>query len=339
MLSAAVGRIRGVIGARLRFLQARYDAAATGMELRPSIDRLESTWERWQGQEHERMAALRQEVAELRAAIADLREVLQLIYEEEPANRRRLYELRTAAEYERAYTEPAPLVSVVIPTYDRVHTLVERALPSALAQTYTNIEIVVVGDGAPVETAEAIAELRDERIAFSNLNRRGPYPEDPQDAWFVVGTPPFNEAVRRARGRWIAPLDDDDAFRPHHIARLLETARRDRLEVCCGVLEAHLPDGRRTPIGAFPPRRNQFGLQATLYHSGLRFFELELADSLFRQPNDWGLCRRWLRVGVRMGFIDEVTADYYPNVWGGERQIWRDERATGEAERRSSTSG
>ena len=74
-------------------------------------------------------------------------------------------------------------------------------------------------------------------------------------------------------------------------------------------------------LGEFPPRLGQFNWQATIYHAGLRFIELELADSLFGRPNDWSLCRRRLRAGVRMELIDEVTVDIYP-AWA-----WRDDKA------------
>ena len=57
------------------------------------------------------------------------------------------------------------------------------------------------------------------------------------------------------------------------------------------------------------PRLGQFGLQATIYHSGLRFFEQELVDALYEEPNDWSLCRRMLAAGVRLGMIDPIVVD------------------------------
>ena len=53
----------------------------------------------------------------------------------------------------------------------------ERAIPSALAQDHENIEVVVVGDAAPPETAAAIEELGEPRVVYENLAVRGPYPQ------------------------------------------------------------------------------------------------------------------------------------------------------------------
>jgi hypothetical protein len=248
--------------------------------------------------------------------------ILQVLYDEEPANRRRLWQLRESRDYKRAFTDPQPLVSIVIPTYTNYPALRERALPSALAQTYANFEVVVVGDQAPAETGEVIVGLDDERISYHNLERRGPYSDDPHKLWLVGGTPPYNTAVRLARGSWIAYLSDDDSFRPDHLDRLVERAQADRLELCYGLLVQHNRDGTQTEIGAFPPGPGQFGFQAAIYHAGLaEFLEFELADAEFGQAVDWGLCRRMLKAGVRMGMVAEPTTDYFPSWdWAGRKE-------------------
>ena len=87
--------------------------------------------------------------------------------------------------------------------------------------------------------------------------------------------------MRRARGRWIAPLGDDDAFRPTHIEALLDLARRGRHEATYGKFLAHFSDHPSQEIGVFPPAYRQFGVQALLYHAQLGFFDMELADGLF----------------------------------------------------------
>lgn len=263
------------------------------------------------------------------ADIRDLREMLALIHDDDPGTRRRLAALRSGPDYEAPFADPAPLVSVVIPTWNRPQVLTERAIPSALAQTHPHIEVIVVGDASPEEVGEAVAGLGEERVSFHNLTVRGPYSEDPYRAWLASGTPAFNAGVSHARGRWIAPLGDDDEFAPDHVERLLAAARERRLEFVYGRGRVLLPDGGETLLGEFPPRLTQVGLQSALYHSGLRFIELELGHALFEKPNDWGMVHRMMRVGVRIGMIDEVTVTYRPSL--RSQTLETGERAPGSA--------
>lgn len=245
---------------------------------------------------------------------AQLVEILRSIHDRSQWRRVRLRELRATDDYERAYSDPDPLVSVVIPTYDNHELLRERAIPSVLAQTYQNFEIVVVGDAAPDQARIAVESFGDARITFHNRLYRGPYPEDPEKRWLVAGVPAYNEAVHRARGLWIAPLDDDDAFRPQHIERVLAHARELRLELCYGRLCAHMPSGITRTHGLFPPESGEFGLQMAVYHAGVaEMFELELADAAFGLPYDQAVWMRMMDADVRIGMVDEVTADYYPS--------------------------
>ncbi len=240
--------------------------------------------------------------------------ILRVLFTEERALREQLWRERSAPAYEIAYTEASPLVSVIIPTYDNHGLLGERAIPSILAQTHQNFEVVIVGDRAPAQAAQTVASFGDDRLSFHNLNRRGPYPSDPEAFWHVAGIPAYNEAVRRARGCWIAPLGDDDAFRPHHIEVLLKLARQERLEATYGKFVTHYREDRpAVEVGVFPPTYRHFGVQVLLYHAHLRFFEMELADELFSMPGDWSLAERMLRCGVRFGMVDDIVTDYYPS--------------------------
>lgn len=279
-------------------LQARLDAAQTSIhELHGDLGRVQRELEETTGR--------------ARLAQADARKaagIVRHIYDEEPANRRRLNALRASEEYELAFTEEEPLVSFIVPTYTSYETLRDVALPSILDQTYTNIEVIVAGDCAPPETAEAIASLGDPRVTYYNRTFRGPYPED-SSRWFVIGTPPTNDALARVRGRWIAALGDDDAVCPTHTEHLLATAREHRYEQCYGLQRVNFAEGEPMVIGRFPPELGHWGLQAVLYHSGLRFIESELSDAIYGEPNDWSKCRRMMRIGVRIGMLDEVVVD------------------------------
>jgi Glycosyl transferase family 2 len=242
--------------------------------------------------------------------------VLELLYEEEAENVRRLHELRRSASYREAFADPQPLVSVIIPTYLNYELLLSRSIPSALGQTHREIEVVVVGDGAPDETARAIAGLDDARVRYENLTVRAPYPEDPGEFWRVAGTAPWNAAWELAKGSWIAPLNDDDAFRPEHVELLLGAAREQQCEVAYGAIAHHHPDGTTHVVNSWPPESHRFGWQAALVHGGLGFMPMQLGSGALGAPGDWSLCRRMRRAGVRFTKLDDVVVDYHPSrLW------------------------
>lgn len=261
-------------------------------------------------------AAIDQTRIELAAAVAALdrevgnaRQVLRHVHEADSLQRSRLYALRETEEYELAFTEAEPLVTFIVPTYNRFESLRDVSLPSILGQNYANIEVIVSGDCSPVETEQAIAEFDDPRLRFQNRSVRGPYPDDEKVRWYMIGTPPFNDALALVRGRWIAALGDDDAVRPDHTETLIRAAQENRYEHCYGRHQVHYPSGEVLDVGVFPPEKGEFVLQTAIYHSGLRFFQMEPADYLFAEPNDWSLCRRMLAAGVRFGMVPDFLAD------------------------------
>jgi glycosyltransferase involved in cell wall biosynthesis len=102
-------------------------------------------------------------------------------------------------------------VSVVIPTHGRPN-LLERAVRSALAQTHSNLEVVVVLDGPDGCTPQAVARIGDPRVSLIAL------------ATSVGGAEARNVGVRAASGRYVALLDDDDEWLPNKLARQLALA-------------------------------------------------------------------------------------------------------------------
>jgi glycosyltransferase involved in cell wall biosynthesis len=97
-----------------------------------------------------------------------------------------------------------PLVSVVIPTHGRPR-LVERAVRSALDQTFRKLEVIVVIDGPDSPTVEALSRITDARLDVLELRGN------------VGGSEARNIGVRYARAKWIAFLDDDDEWLPGKI--------------------------------------------------------------------------------------------------------------------------
>jgi glycosyltransferase involved in cell wall biosynthesis len=219
-----------------------------------------------------------------------------------------LERIRAGEEWGRAYSEPEPLVSVRIATYNRAETLLERALPSVLRQTYPRWEAVIVGDGCTDDTAERLAALGDPRIRFHNLPVNGPYPEGPARRWLIAGVPAMNEAVRRAAGSWIAPLDDDDEWDDDHLEVLLGAALEARAEFAYGSCRGLMDGKPLRSIGAFPPRNGEVTVIASIYNAALREFEHDQASVFLDESHDWHLVRRMWAAGVRFEFVDRPVA-------------------------------
>ena len=100
----------------------------------------------------------------------------------------------------------APLVSVVLPTYDRP-ALVRKAVASVGAQTYPNVELLVVDDCSPTPVEQALEGLSlGPSIAVRVLRHeenRG-------------GNAARNTGIRVAAGEYVAFLDDDDRWHPEN---------------------------------------------------------------------------------------------------------------------------
>lgn len=242
---------------------------------------------------------------------ARLRRILFDVRSRHAESRERLFALRRTPAYERAYTDEEPLVSVLIPTFDRLGPLLERALPSVLAQTHSRIEVLVVGDGSPPHVADAIHSLDDPRVHYVHQTVNGPYPLDPQARWYTKGSPGINAGLLSARGDWICFFADDDVLHPEAIRTTLDAARKRRLELCYGKVRLFLANGRVEELGAFPPSLGGQGLQGAVLHAGLRFLQHELGDGDMEVANDWSFVNRALHIGAHVGMVDEVIADWF----------------------------
>ncbi len=126
-------------------------------------------------------------------------------------------------------TLPHDLVTVVIPTRNRPE-LVKRAVESALAQTYAAIDVIVVIDGPDPNTMESLNGVADPRLTVIALETN------------IGAAKARNLAVERAKGAWIAFLDDDDYWLPEKIAVQMAARppglRYPIMSCCCKVVTA-----------------------------------------------------------------------------------------------------
>jgi glycosyltransferase involved in cell wall biosynthesis len=99
-----------------------------------------------------------------------------------------------------------PFFSVIIPVYNRAHDL-GRAIESVLTQTCQDFEIVVVDDGSKDDPQSVAESFGDPRIRFIRQENEG-------------GGIARNCGIDAAIGHYVAPLDSDDIFLPHHLAAM-----------------------------------------------------------------------------------------------------------------------
>ena len=110
-------------------------------------------------------------------------------------------------ELSRGHIEAgAPKVSVIIPTHNRAD-LLPRAVSSVLCQTYDDYEIIIVDDCSTDHTRETVASWNEERIRYirHTENRRQ--------------SCALNTGIQKARGKYVAFLDDDDEWVPTKLER------------------------------------------------------------------------------------------------------------------------
>lgn len=98
----------------------------------------------------------------------------------------------------------APLVSVVIPTYNRA-TLIGESIQSVIDQTYPHWEMIIIDDGSSDNTREVVESYKDKRIRYYHIEHNG----------FLGHV--RNIGLRKATGDLVAFQDSDDIWRPHKL--------------------------------------------------------------------------------------------------------------------------
>jgi len=195
-----------------------------------------------------------------------------------------------------------PLVSIIIPAYN-AERFIKRVLESALAQTYKNIEIIVIDDGSTDKTAEIVKNYKDPRIIYLYQKNQGQGPAR-------------NNGIKKSQGEYITFLDADDYYFPEKVekqVRFLEN-HPEYQAVYCNALHFYSDN----PTVFFKKKGN--------FHSGDIFKDLlessyinpntimvyrKVLDKagLFNEnryyPEDWELWLKISRAGFKFGYLDE----------------------------------
>lgn len=206
-----------------------------------------------------------------------------------------------------------PLVSIIVRTHKRPDFLRETLL-SIINQTYSNIEIIVVEDGAP--TAESMIEEEFSQYPFVHYQATNEK---------VGRSAAGNLGLELARGEWLGFLDDDDQFFCDHIEVLIQTALAENVkgvyglswEVVTDVISqspiryneiSHSTAFRQEFCRPLMWRENYLPIQTVLFHRDI--YEVHGGfETDMDQLEDWNL---WTRYTLEDDFlmVPKTTSKY-----------------------------
>lgn len=220
--------------------------------------------------------------------------------------------------------ETGPLVSVVIAAYNRSN-VVGFTIETVRRQTLADWELWVIGDACTDDTGEVVASFGDPRIRFFNLERN-------------VGSQsgPNNEGIRRARGRYVAFLGQDDLWFPDHLELGVGMLEETGADFAFSLMDEVWPDGRRflsggTPDGRFHPWVRAAPSSWTVRRETLVEVGLWREAVERRTPPDDELLNRIHRAGKEMRLVPALTvvklpalrrADVYAKRESHENEEW-----------------
>lgn len=216
--------------------------------------------------------------------------------------------LKDRAAVECLMNTKQPLVSVIVPTYNRPAFLKE-SIGSIIAQTYKNLEIIVVNDFGQ-DVNEILSELGDKRIKYIRHE---------QNKGLAAAR---NTGIQNSKGKYIAYLDDDDVFYPEHIETLVSYLETGNEKIA--YTDAHraiqkLDNGKYVTIQRDIPFSRDFSRDQLLYlniapvqcfmHEKAICGQLGLFEESLPAHEDW---EYWLRLSRHYDFkhLPVVTSEF-----------------------------
>ena len=195
----------------------------------------------------------------------------------------------------------APVVSVVMPVYNRKH-YVGAAIQSILDQTFTDFEFIVVDDGSNDDSVEVIRSFDDPRIRLIILG---------ENRGQSVARNTGNTA---ARGEYIAVMDSDDIALPQRLEKQVAYMRAHPDVGICGASIRYVDEGFK-PIGVWRVDVENGICRAKLFF-GMPFKHIsflirrEIYQSVFYGPK-WLICEDYAYLVAasaitRLGAVKEV---------------------------------
>jgi len=189
------------------------------------------------------------------------------------------------------------LISVITPTWNRHSVLLEECIPTVRSQVAVELEHIIVSDGPDPELSARIPA----GVRYFELPEHGP-----EKHW---GAPARNFGLTKARGEFIAYLDDDDLWEPDHLATLLYALNANpdaQWARSCAVIP--VPGGIPWRIGDGPLAQGRIGAGSMILHRA----SLE-APWVTRGDEDWLLVKTWDEAGIEHVSTGYASVTYRPS--------------------------
>lgn len=130
------------------------------------------------------------------------------------------------------------MISVIIPSFNRAGT-VKRSVKSVLAQTVSDIEVIVIDDCSTDDTAKVVKGIRDDRVRYHKLEK---------NSGACVAR---NKGIELSRGEYIAFQDSDDVWKKNKLEVQLRALRSSGADITFCSLSRHYPGDAGKPA-VFP---------------------------------------------------------------------------------------
>lgn len=164
------------------------------------------------------------------------------------------------------------LISIIVPVYN-IKEYLERCVDSILAQTYENIEVLLVDDGSTDGTSLLVDELgkKDSRIRVFHKENGG-------------SSSARNLGIREAKGSYLGFIDSDDYVEPYMFEKLYEAIQRTGMPIAQGSREEIDEQGNILPDICTPPEKetvypSKDFMKELLLHKGDCSFCTKLTDA------------------------------------------------------------
>jgi glycosyltransferase involved in cell wall biosynthesis len=198
-----------------------------------------------------------------------------------------------------------PRVTVVMATYNW-STVLPYSIGSALQQTFTDFELLVVGDGCTDDSESVVAAIVDPRIRWINL----PANSGHQSA-------PNNEGLRQARGEIIAYLGHDDLWLPQHLESLVSALDDQHADLAYALMANVGPEGRFVWPAIPRPQDGAFASPSCMSHRRVVTEEIGGWRDYrgLKLTPDIELWQRAQAAGRRFVFVPRLTGLKFPAGW------------------------